>query len=143
NGKFEVPLFNKDFVKFFPLIQVGKVYYVLGNKSGFNGNDDGILRVLPAELILFDELPQKLGGNLKLRLNQAQIKKGVLVEVASWIKRKPGQVSLFVEVETKDNEYYSLQTKHSVFPDNSVLAWLDAQKINYKLEIFSVSQNPA
>ncbi|MCB5256902.1 MAG: DNA polymerase III subunit alpha [Candidatus Cloacimonadaceae bacterium] len=140
NGRFEVSLFNRDFNRFFPSLQVGKVYYVSGNKSSFNGNDDGILRVLPLELILFSDLPQKLSGNLRLRLNRAQIQKGALVEVASWVKQKPGQFSLFVEVEAKDQEYYTMQTNQSVFADNSVLAWLDAQKIDFKLEIFSVSQ---
>ncbi|MDD2211283.1 MAG: DNA polymerase III subunit alpha [Candidatus Cloacimonetes bacterium] len=140
NGKFELSLFSRDFNKYSSILHVGKVYYIIGSKSGYNGNDDGILRVLPSELIMFEELPQKMQGCLKLRCNQSHILKGKLVEIASWIKRKPGNIKLQVEVETKDHEYYILETRDTIFADNSVLAWLDAQKIDYKLDIQSVTQ---
>jgi DNA polymerase-3 subunit alpha len=89
NGRFEVPLFNKDFSQYSQQIEIGKVYYVIGNKSGFNGNDDGILRVLPSQIIAFESLPQFLRGYLRLKLNMEHIRRGVLVEAANWVRVKP------------------------------------------------------
>lgn len=141
NGRFEVPLFNKDYARYFGMIQIGKVYYLIGNKSGFNGNDDGILRVIPAEFIAFENLPSQLRGTLRLKLNFDQIRKGALIEITNWTKHKQGLFSLQVEVESSDSEIYVLETKQGIFADNSVLVWLENQKINFKLEIRSAALN--
>jgi len=134
SGKFEVPLFNRDFAKYIENLQIGKVYLISGSKSQYNGNDDGILRILPNALIPFVELPQKLQGCLKVSLRNAQIKKGLLVEIANWTKRKPGRFALQVEVEAADQEKYVLETKNGIFPDNTVLAWLENQNLDFKLD---------
>lgn len=135
NGRFEVPLFNKDFSQYSQQIEIGKVYYVIGNKSGFNGNDDGILRVLPSQIIAFESLPQFLRGYLRLKLNMEHIRRGVLVEAANWVRVKPGGISLQLEIETKEQEVITLEAGSGIFADNGVLAWLELQKINYRLEI--------
>jgi DNA polymerase-3 subunit alpha len=139
NGRFEVSLFNRDFNRYIDSIQIGKVYYVLGNKSGFNGNDDGILRILPTELIAFEDLPRLLAGTLKLKISISQIRKGVLVELTNWIERKPGNITLQIDVESVNHNHYILEPAKSIFTDNSALAWLDAQKIDFKLEVRGVS----
>jgi DNA polymerase-3 subunit alpha len=137
SGKFEVPLFNRDYERYMNLIEIGKVFYVSGAKSLYNGNDDGILRILPKALIPFDELPQVLRGSLKIRLQNHQIKKGYLSEISTWCKRKPGNVSLQVTVEASDMEYYTLETKDHIFPDNTILIWLDKQGLEFGLDVYT------
>ncbi len=140
NGKFEVPLFNRDYDRYSASVQVGKVFYIYGNKSQYNGNDDGVLRVLPAAMIPFDRLASELKGNLKIRLQNQQIKKGALPQIASWCKNKPGAVKLQVTIEAADYENYSLETKNPIFPDNAVLSWLENQGLEFNLEAYVDAQ---
>jgi len=137
NGKFEVPLFNRDFARYSNIIEIGKVFYITGSKSQFNGNDDGILRVLPNALIPFVDLHNTLKGSLKIRLQNQQIKKGCLLEMASWSKLKPGKVNLQITAEAKDMEYYTLETKDGIFPDNAILAWLEKLGLEFRLDVYT------
>ncbi|MEJ1731072.1 hypothetical protein SMA90_32590, partial [Escherichia coli] len=63
------------------------------------------------------------------------IRRGVLVEAANWVRVKPGGISLQLEIETKEQEVITLEAGSGIFADNGVLAWLELQKINYRLEI--------
>jgi len=137
SGKFEIPLFNRDYSRYNDLIEIGKVLYIWGAKSQYNGNDDGILRILPKALMPFEALHQALRGSLRIRLQNHQIKKGFLIEIGSWSKRKPGNVSLQVTVEASDMEYYSLETKNRIFPDNDVLMWLEKRGLEFSLDVYT------
>ena len=134
SGRFEVPLFNRDFAKYIASLQIGGVYLVMGNRSQYNGNDDGILRIMPNALIAFEDLPQVLKGRLKITLKADQVKKELLAEIASWGKRLPGNIVLQLEVEATDLEKYQLETKAGIFPDNAALAWLDSQAVDFRID---------
>jgi len=136
SGKFEVPLFNRDYDSYLDLVQVGRVFMIYGSKSQYNGNgsDDGLLRLMPKALIPFENLSSELSGTLKIRLNQQQIKKGLLMELARWLKRSRGKFRLQVELQGSDEGYFSMETQHGLFPDNAILQWLDAQKLEFSLE---------
>lgn len=133
-GKFEVPLFNRDYDSYLEQMQVGRVFLVYGGKSQFNGNDDGILRVMPKAMIPFEKLDQELSGTLKIRMNQSQIKKGLLLELARQIKRSKGKFRLQTELQGKDEDYFTLETENGLFPDNAILTWLEGQKLEFSLE---------
>lgn len=134
SGKFEVPLFNRDYDAFLELAEVGRVCLVYGNKSQFNGNDDSLLRIMPKAMIPFEHLARELVGTLKIRLNQKQIQKGLLQELARWPLRSKGRFRLQVELQGSDEGYYTLETQEQLFPDNAILEWLDKQKLEYSLE---------
>ena len=137
SGKFEVPLFNRDFQQFFASIIPGKVYFITGTKSTFNGNDDGILRVMPQSIIPFEELPQELRGEIKILLNTEQIKKGYLNEIGSWCSKHAGGFTLQTQVQTEDLNTYLLESRKRIFPDNSILAWLEKEKIDFQIKVAS------
>ncbi len=137
SGKFEVPLFNRDFQQFFGSIIPGKVYFITGTKSTFNGNDDGILRVMPQAIIPFEDLPKELRGELKVLLNTEQIKKGYLNEIGSWCSKHAGGFILQTQVQTEDLNSYLLESRKLIFPDNTILAWLEKEKIDFQIKVAS------
>ncbi|HPF08501.1 MAG: DNA polymerase III subunit alpha [Candidatus Cloacimonadaceae bacterium] len=134
SGKFEVPLFNRDYEAYLEMMQIGRVFYILGAKSQYNGNDDMLLRVMPKAVIPFDQLPQKLMGTLRLRLNQMQIKKGILLELGRLLNQYPGRIKLQVELQGSDEDYFTLETSSMLYPNNQILQWLDTQKLDYNLD---------
>ncbi|MCD8480704.1 MAG: hypothetical protein LRZ88_11150 [Candidatus Cloacimonetes bacterium] len=109
-------------------------FLVYGSKSQFNGNDDGMLRVMPKAMIPFENLDSELSGTLKIRMNQSQIKKGLLLELARQIKRSKGKFRLQTELQGKDEDYFTLETENGLFPDNAILTWLEGQKLEFSLE---------
>lgn len=113
---------------------VGKVYFIYGNKSQYNGNDDGMLRILPKAMIPFAELANKLEGRILIHLKKEHIKKGLLVEISNWLKVKTGKIRLQLEVEATDQDLYILEPKNKIFPDNEVLAWLEQQGLEFHLD---------
>lgn len=135
NGKFEIPLFNRNFAKYIQLLNVGQVYMVLGTKSQFNGNDDGILRVMPENIIPFASMRQVLRGLLRIRVSANQVNKGFLREIAAWIPEHPGYVTMQVEIQTNDADVHLIQTEHSIYPENQVLNWLEKNNLEFTLEV--------
>lgn len=137
SGKFEVPLFSKDYQTYSDQLSVGKVCYIIGTKSTFNGNDDGILRVKPQEIIPIESLATELKGEIKIILNFEQIKKGMLGEIGSWVNSSVGRFKLLTNVQTESMDSYTLESRKSVFPDNKILAWLEKEKISFQIRIIT------
>lgn len=137
NGKFEVPLFNRDVAKYLSLMSVGKVYYVCGARSQFNGNDDGILRLMPSSIVPFENLSNVLTGLLRIRLNQSQIKKGYLREIVAWTQRSSGVFSIQIELQATDENVYVFETDKTIFPNSSMIGWLDTNRIEFSIEVKS------
>ncbi len=111
--------------------------YIIGTKSTFNGNDDGILRVKPQEIIPIESLANELKGEIKIILNFEQIKKGMLGEIGSWVNSSVGRFKLLTNVQTESMDSYTLESRKSVFPDNKILAWLEKEKISFQIRIIT------
>jgi hypothetical protein len=141
NGKFEVPLFNKDFVQYYPVLAIGKVYYIVGNKSNFNGNEDGILRVLPQAVIAFEDIARLLKGEVKVMLNHEQLKKGYLNELGSAVKNIQGNFKLLTQIQTEDLNYYQLESRRTFFPENGFISWLEKERIDFQIRIVTNGKN--
>jgi DNA polymerase-3 subunit alpha len=141
SGKFEVPLFNRDYQQHFSTLLPGKVYFIIGSKSTFNGNDDGILRVMPQAIVPFEDLPTVLKGELKILLNFEQIKKGFLNEIGKWTKAHPGGFKLQTQVQSEDLNSYLLESRKLIFPNNEVLGWLEKERIDFQLRITTNAKN--
>jgi len=108
---------------------------VLGTKSQFNGNDDGILRVMPENIIPFASMRQVLRGLLRIRVSANQVNKGFLREIAAWIPEHPGHVTMQIEIQTNDADVHLIQTEHSIYPENQVLNWLEKNNLEFTLEV--------
>ena len=93
-----------------------------------------MLRVMPKAMLPFENLARELRGTLKIRLNQSQVKKGLLLELTRRLKQSSGLVKLQVEAQASDDDYYLLEAGNGLYPDNSILQWLDAQKLDFSLD---------
>lgn len=140
SGRFEVPLFNRDYQQYQPLMGVGKVFYLIGTKSNFNGNDDGLLRLLPQTMIPFDNLANQLKGELRISLGYEQMKKGYLKEIASMVAQQ-GHFKLMTTIQTEDLNSYQLISRKPFFPSDKILAWLEKEKIDFQLKVSSNEKN--
>lgn len=133
-GKFEVPLFNRDYQNYLERIESGKVYLVMGTKSQYNGNDDGILRILPKQIMAIEEVQDALSGSLKIRLNQSQIQKGMLDLAKDWFGKIPGKLKVVMELQCKDADFIAFEIARGLRPDNSFLEWLHKEKLDFSLD---------
>ncbi len=140
SGRFEVPLFNRDYQQFQPLITVGRVFFLIGTKSTFNGNDDGMLRLMPLAMIPFENLAQELKGELRISISAEQIKKGYLKEIAAVVANK-GNFKLSTAIQTDDLNSYLLLSRKTMFPSDKTLAWLEKEKVDFQLKVFSGEKN--
>lgn len=136
HGNFEVPLFNKDFARFADILEEGKVFYIEGNRSTYNGNEDTILRVLPKVVIPFEELSPRLKGTLVVKVRDFELKAGILKKMTPLIKER-GAVTLLVEVTTSSGDTYQIEAGYPIAVKNEYINFLTANNIKH----FMVGQN--
>lgn len=140
-GRFEVPLFNRDYESFLDKLEPGKAYLVWGSKSQYNGNDDAILRVLPKNIVALDALDQYTVGTISMEISQKQIQKGILDEIRDWQKKLPGTITLLVELECKDEEKINLVLPEGIRLDNGFWEWVHNRKLEYAVMVHLVDNN--
>ena len=134
-GKFEVSLFNKDYLQYSKIISPGKVFFITGTKSTFNGNDDAMLRILPNSLIPFDALANELRGEIKVHINDKQVKKGCLTDLGERISRCDGKFKLITTIQKEDVNSYQLESRKLFFPGEGLLNWLEKEKIDFQIRL--------
>lgn len=137
-GKFEVSLFKGDIDKFLPQLEMGKVYYVYGQKSQFNSTDESSLKLLPKKVIAFDALPYCLKGDLSMFIDETKIN-AELLDMMNKIKTQTtGHFNLSISVKT--NKYNNITLKPqsiSFFPTPEFLAWCKKNDIRIRLNAIS------
>jgi len=134
-GKFEVPLFNKDFNLYMKKIVTGKLFFIIGTKSTFNGNEDGILRVLPNALIDFADLASDLSGEIKLNLRSEHLQKNHLAELNKKLIPNQGKFKLITRIQNDELSGYQLESRKFFFPDETLLNWMDKEKMEVQIRI--------
>lgn len=134
SGRFEVPLFSRDYQDFFHIVSSGKVLAVLGSRSNYNNNDDGMLRINPQKIIYMEELPGFLKGELQLELPMARLNKAFVDELERCIKASPGQFGMRTNFVSEDDSFV-LESGKRFFPHNSFLEWLDKHGLSFSLRV--------
>ncbi|HNW23919.1 MAG TPA: DNA polymerase III subunit alpha, partial [Candidatus Cloacimonas sp.] len=134
-GKFEVPLFNKDFNLYIKKLVAGKVFFIIGTKSNFNGNDDSMLRVLPNAIIDFADLASDLSGEIKLNLRSEHLQKNHLAELTKKLIPNQGKFKLITRIQNDELSGYQLESRKLFFPDETLLNWMDKEKMEVQIRI--------
>jgi len=134
SGRYEVPLFSRDYQDYFQIVSSGKVLAVIGSRSSYNGNDDGTLRINPQKIMPIEELPMHLKGELQLDLPMAKLSKALVDEIERCVKSIPGQFSLRATVSSED-ESFVLESGKKFFPENNLLEWLDKHSLAFRLRV--------
>jgi DNA polymerase III subunit alpha len=137
-GKFEVALFNQDYLNFYPKLATGSIFLIHGTKSGFNGNEDNLLRVIPNNLIALEDIPQALKGEIRLNLPQEKLTGDLVDCMVALTERSRGGFKLLTQISTSEGDNYRLESQKTIFPNNAFLQWLDDNKIDFNL---TVNQN--
>jgi len=134
-GKFEVPLFNKDFNLYIKKLVAGKVFFIIGTKSNFNGNDDSMLRVLPNAIIDFADLASDLSGEIKLNLRSEHLQKNHLAELTKKLIPNQGKFKLITRIQNDELSGYQLESRKFFFPNETLLNWMDKEKMEVQIRI--------
>lgn len=135
SGKFEVPLFNKDYNRFLQTMQIGQLCFVFGNRSNYGGNDDGMLRVMPNNIVSFDELNGILFGELKLKLDLSKLDGDFIKSLERHFSKHKGGFKLQTTVISKDENRWVLESNKCVFPSNELLSWLEQSGIEFSVRV--------
>lgn len=141
SGKFEIPLFNRDYDQYLPLLEEGKVYFISGVRSNFNGSEDGMLRVIPQMIIPFTNISSTLKGDVLVTLSFDQVKKGILNELGSKAMQSPGNFKLLAQVEMENNDCFWLETQKTFFPNDAMLSWLEKEKAPVQVKVVINGKN--
>lgn len=134
-GRFEVPLFAQDFQEYFSRLAPGSIFFIWGERSSFNGNEDNLLRVTPARLVSLAELPNQLRGEVLLSLPQKILASEWLDQLASHLDKARGLFQLRTTVELDNGDSYQLLSSRKFFPGNAFLQWLEEGRHNFSLRL--------
>ncbi|MFW5628844.1 MAG: DNA polymerase III subunit alpha [Candidatus Cloacimonadaceae bacterium] len=132
HGTFEVPLFHKDVARFADILEEGKVFFIEGNKSTYNGNEDTILRILPKAVVPFEELPQRLTGKLIVTIRDFDLKAGILKKITPLIKEQ-GAVTLEVVVHVPTGDVYSFHAGYPIVVKRELIGFLKSNNTKYRM----------
>ncbi|MBW6513562.1 MAG: DNA polymerase III subunit alpha [Candidatus Syntrophosphaera sp.] len=136
-GRYEVALFNHDYQTHYPKLAAGSIFFVFGTKSGFNGNDDNLLRIVPANLIALEELPQILKGEIRLNIKQEKISPELVDALDRLTRKARGGFTLKTSISNENGDAYLLEAQKKIFPHNALLEWMEEEKLDFSLKLSS------
>ena len=134
-GKFEVPLFNRECPRFLPMLTIGRVYIVIGSKSNYSNNDDGMLRVMPQNIIPFEEIAGTLFGEIRIKISQSRLNQSFVKSIERLLHTSSGGFKLITNVLAEDTASFTLESPPAYFPGNSFLGWLESEKIEFSVRV--------
>jgi len=137
SGRFEVALFNQDYEKHFSKLATGKIFFVFGNRSGYNSNEDSMPRISPTDLVPLDELPQSLRGEIRLNLTLARLSEEFVDEYQTHIETNRGGFAIKTSITTNEGDSYLLEARRKIFPSNDFLQWLEEKQYDFSLRVAS------
>ena len=113
-----------------------QVLAVIGSRSSYNGNDDGMLRVNPQKIMPIEDLPRYLKGELQLELPASKLSKAFVDEVERCVKSTTGQFTLRTTVQNEEDSFV-LESGKRFFPENRFLEWLDKHGLSFSLRVIT------
>ncbi|MDD4223373.1 MAG: DNA polymerase III subunit alpha [Candidatus Cloacimonetes bacterium] len=133
SGRFEVGLFQQDYETHFSKLAAGSIFFVLGKRSGYNGNEDSMPRISVTDLIPLDELAHQLRGEIRLNLTLPRLSREFVNEFSALTEKSRGGFVVRTSVTTPDGDSYQLEAQKKIFPSNSFLQWLEEQQFDFSL----------
>lgn len=140
-GRFEVALFNREYESFFGKMASGRIFFVTGAKSGYEGNEDNLLRVVPSHMTALEELPHTLKGELRLNLPLAKLSKDFTDTFDKLTDKARGGFILRTSIVTQDGETFQLESAKKLFPNNAILQWLEQEGLDFSLLVNNNEKN--
>ncbi|MDD2332347.1 MAG: hypothetical protein PHI68_06830, partial [Candidatus Cloacimonetes bacterium] len=136
HGNFECPLVGKDYEDYQSCLLPGKVYLVIGSRSQYNNNEDNLLRIVPKQIISFEELPEKLKGQIQISFEIPKLNSKLRQSIKTWKNRARGKFSLATEALIDNDEQISLLSNHQgYFPDDAFCELCKKNGIHLKIRM--------
>lgn len=135
-GRFEAALFNRSYEEYIDICQTGNIIVVMGNRSTFNGYDDGMLRVMPQKIIPIEKLPQYIKGDLFLEMPRDGMNKAFLTQLQRCLQAPNPQFNIRLTLKDETDSIV-LESENKIFPDTAFLGWLEQQNVSFFLKVQS------
>lgn len=135
SGRFEVALFNQDYERHFSKLATGSIFFVFGNRSGYNGNEDSMPRISPTDLVPLADLPQHLRGEIRLNLTLARLSEEFVDAYQTLTEKNRGGFSIKAGITTNEGDSYLLDAQRKIFPSNEFLQWLEEKQYEFSLRV--------
>lgn len=136
NGKFEVSLFKKDFDNYVNQFEMGKVYFVSGNRSQYVSGEESSIRIIPRKVISFDALPYQLKGEITLEIKEVTITEEFLAIINKFKLLGIGHFLLKLQIKSEKYNLITLKPQNfHFFPDNDFIKWCKNNNIRLKVQI--------
>jgi hypothetical protein len=90
---------------------------------------------MPSNIVSFEELNGVLFGDLKLKLNLANISGEFIKSLERHLSKHKGGFKLQTTVISKDENRWILESCKSVFPSNELLSWLEQSGIEFSVRV--------
>ncbi|MCD4828716.1 MAG: DNA polymerase III subunit alpha [Candidatus Cloacimonetes bacterium] len=129
HGKFELRLFDNDYIEMIGMMKEGHTLFVVGRKAGGNG-DDSLLRVSPKKIIPLDKLLEE-PGELEVELGGEHADAKMAQRLLDCQTSAPGKVKIVFVVHTqKYNKLKLTSRKLSLFPGERLIETLRPAILN-------------
>ncbi len=135
SGRFEVALFSREFQSYYSVVTTGKILFVTGSRSNFNGNDDSMLRIVPSGILPLEELPRHLKGELTIDFKDRGISRELVDGIEQAFTKSMGHFTLRCTFEDKDGDRVAIESTKTFFPANPFLEWLDKEGLSFSLKV--------
>ncbi|HOD17180.1 MAG TPA: DNA polymerase III subunit alpha [Candidatus Cloacimonadota bacterium] len=135
-GKYELALFNYDYEQFLNQLEVGKLFYIVGNRSQYNNGEEKAYRIIPKKIFAFDALPFCLKGEVTLELKENDVNEEFIKYINKLKNKASGHFNMKLKVKTKDFNTLILQTQAvQIFPDRDFIRWCAENNYKVKAEV--------
>ena len=118
SGKYEVTLFSDDYLKYIRIMQEGQELFIIGKRSNYSNGGDNILRVIPTKIMHFDELQNKLTGEVYLKIKEADFTEDFSKKLKKYMRENHGNFGIQIALETSSFKTLNLHPKDmKIFPN--------------------------
>jgi DNA polymerase III subunit alpha len=133
SGRYEVSLFKKDYDQYLTQLEVGKLYFVGGNRSQYNSGDEQALKILPRKIFAFDSLPYCLKGEVTIEASERDITSEFLQQITKLKNQSMGHFVLKLLVKTQNYNTLVLHPQSlKFFPDQEFSSWCKNNELSVK-----------
>ena len=136
-GKFEVTLFDHDYMNYFSRMEEGKEFFIMGNKNNYTNGKENILRIIPKKILEFKELAKNLSGEIFFKLNEDKATPEFAKKLKEGFLKSPGNFGIHFSIESKkfkkpvDIHFKSLK----IFPDKNMTSLFGENVENPKINL--------
>jgi DNA polymerase-3 subunit alpha len=130
-GKFEAAVFNSTYEKFADKLKENAELFLVGNRSNYNnGGNETFLRLLPKQILTFDELRNNLSGTINIFLDANKLNADFGRKTKELFQKSEGHFKVFFKVTSKKFKNLKLHPNNlNIFPDENIIDFINQNSI--------------